>query len=340
MVSLPNDLAADEERRLSDLLVESPAVEAPLEVSESLIRHWCEAFDDANPLYLDRPCAQASGFADLVAPPAAVLSTFALGFRYPPPRQPLPRNVHYAVKDVLGFPHAVISAIDAEHATVVEVGERVAISQRLVSVTAWKSTRRGAGRFWTIEQVFRGRNGEIVARQRMTAFGYGRVRKAEVAPASRADDGLGGPPPAAPRQPVDRCWEDATEGDPLPPLTMPITPTRCVYVASATRDFGVQHSVASAQTPAGKPFVNTPFLLGIAGRFLTDWGGPASRVRRVRLAMKENLYAGDVLHLAGHIAGKHVSGGRGLVEIELSIQNAHAEVTHGIADLELPMRRG
>ncbi len=173
----------------------------------------------------------------------------------------------------------------------------------------------------------------------MTAFGYGRVREAEVAPASRADDGLGGPP-AAPSERLDRCWEDAREGDTLPPLVMPITPLRCVYVASATRDFGVQHCVGSPQAPAEKPFVNTPFLLGIAGRFLTDWGGPASRVRRVRLSMKENLYAGDVLHLAGRIAGKRLSGRRGIVEVELSIQNARAEVTHGIADLELPLRRG
>jgi hypothetical protein len=113
-----------------------------------------------------------------------------------------------------------------------------------------------------------------------------------------------------------------------------------VYIASATRDFGPRHSGGSTAVPPARPFVNTPFLLGIADRFLTEWGGPASRVRRVQLAMQEHLYAGDVLHLTGQVTGKRIEDGRGLVAIDLSIRGQRAEVTHGTADLELPMRRG
>ena len=33
----------------------------------------------------------------------------------------------------------------------------------------------------------------------------------------------------------DRFWEDVREGDELPQLLMPITVTRCIYMASSSR---------------------------------------------------------------------------------------------------------
>ncbi len=39
----------------------------------------------------------------------------------------------------------------------------------------------------------------------------------------------------------DRFWEDVREGDELPQLLMPIAVTRCIYMASASRDFVPQH---------------------------------------------------------------------------------------------------
>jgi len=336
---LPDDLAADERQRLAALAGESAAVEAPVEVDAYLIRHWCEAFDESNPLYLDAAYARGHGFSDIVAPPASVVSTFTLDFRFPPARPSVPRNLHYDVKAILAFPLAVISAVDVEHDAVVEVGERLAISQRLVSVSPWKSTRRGDGRFWTIERRVWNRRGDVVARLQMTAFGYGRAREdAAVMPAPRADAGDGAATIVAAAL-VDRSWDDVREGDVLPPLSMPITALRCVYVASATRDFGPQHSVGDAlqETSAGgRPFMSTPFLLGIIGRFLTDWGGPASRVRRVRLAMTENLYAGDALRLSGRVATKRRTDDGGIVAIDVTIASERGRVTHGSADLALP----
>ncbi len=44
---------------------ESEAEPAPLAVTEHLIRHWCEAVEDGNPLYLDEAYARSRGlFAD------------------------------------------------------------------------------------------------------------------------------------------------------------------------------------------------------------------------------------------------------------------------------------
>ena len=39
-------------------------------VNTSMIRHWCEAMDDNNPIYTDPIAAREQGFTDVVASPA------------------------------------------------------------------------------------------------------------------------------------------------------------------------------------------------------------------------------------------------------------------------------
>jgi len=39
-------------------------------VNAPMIRHWCEAMGDNNPLYTDSDAARAQGFEGVVAPPA------------------------------------------------------------------------------------------------------------------------------------------------------------------------------------------------------------------------------------------------------------------------------
>src|SRR4051794_5835533 len=47
----------------------TPAL-APDAVNLPMIRHWVDALDDRNPVYLDEHAARASRFGALVAPPA------------------------------------------------------------------------------------------------------------------------------------------------------------------------------------------------------------------------------------------------------------------------------
>ena len=103
---------------------------------------------------------------------------------------------------------------------------------------------------------------------------------------------------------------------------MPITFTRCVYLASATRDFSPQHSnrdYARERSKTKDVFVNTPFNLGMISRFLTDWTGPRGVVRRIRMAMQDNVCAGDDMILTGRVTKKYLVDGEPHVDVEVTI---------------------
>src|SRR3972149_9203334 len=249
---IPEYLSDEAKQRLLALAEESKPEPAMLEVNEYLIRHWCESLEDGNPLYLDAEYAKSRGLRGVAAPPGSVMTTFSMHFRWPwPPagREPA-RHIHYAIKDLLDLPVGIITTLEMENHTPLQVGDRVSVSQRLVSISPWKKTRVGEGHFWIMDRLYRNQRGELLVCEHMTAFGYG--RSSETKPASGGSGGGWSPvveeaiqgektgyKPAAFR---DRFWEDVREGEELPRLYMPITFTRCVYLASATRDFSPQHS--------------------------------------------------------------------------------------------------
>ena len=345
---VPEYLSAAAKQRLLQLAEESPPEPAPLEVNEYLIRHWCETLEDANPLYLDTDYARSQGFRSVIAPLGSIMTTFSMQFRWPwPPaggREPA-LHIHYDVKAALNLPVGIIQSIEVEAHTPLQVGDRISISQRLVSVSPWKKTRVGEGHFWTMDRLYRNQHGALVLRERMSAFGYGRQEGAATTAGGGgwsaaveeaiAGERTGYAPPAF-RQ---RFWEDVQEGDELPELRMPITFTRCVYLASATRDFSPQHSnrdYAQQRSKTKNVFVNTPFNLGMVSRYLTDWAGPRSVVRRMSMAMRGNVCAGDDMVLTGKVVGKRIEGGDPRVDVDVMISTQEGPVTPCSATLALP----
>ena len=347
---IPEDLSEEAKRKLLALASESEPEPAPVEVNEYLVRHWCETLEDGNPLYLDETYARSRGFGGVVAPPGSIMTTLAMPFRWPwPPAGRTPaRHIHYDVKELLNLPVGIIKSIEVEMGVALQVGDRVSVSQRLVSVSPWKKTRLGEGRFWTMERLYRNQRGELAARERMTAFGYGRE-----AGTAQAASGSGGWSPVVeeviqgdktgylPPAYRDRFWEDVAEGEELPRLVMPITVTRCVYLASATRDFSPQHSnrdYARERSKTKDVFVNTPFNIGIISRFATDWGGPSSTLKRVKMEMRDNVCAGDDMIVTGRVARKYVEDGEHRVDLEMVISTQAGPVTPCGATLALASR--
>ena len=346
---IPEGLSEDVKQQLLALTEESTPEVAPIEVNEYLIRHWCETLEDGNPLYLDEAYAKSQGYRGLVAPPGSVMTAFTMPFRWPwPPgdREPA-RHIHYEIKELLGLPVGIISDVEIENHEPLQVGDRLSVSQRLVSITPRKRTRLGEGHFWTMDRLYRNQHGELVVRERMTGFGYGQDATTEatadgggwspaVEEAIRGDETGYRPPELQGRE-----WEDVEEGEELPELSMPITVTRCVYLASATRDFSPQHSnrdYAQDRSKTKDVFLNTPFTMGLISRFMTDWAGPRSTVRRMKIEMRGNVCAGDNMTITGRVTKKQVEDGEHRVELEITISTQDGPMTPCTATLALPSR--
>jgi acyl dehydratase len=350
---IPEYLSEEAKQALVALTKESEPEPTPLEVNEYLIRHWCETLEDGNPLYLDREYAKSQGHSSVVAPPGSFMTAFTMQFRWPwPPggREPAP-HIHYDIKTALGLPVGIIGSIEVEFGQPLHVGDRLTVSQRLVSVSPWKKTRLGEGHFWTMDRLYRNQNGELVARERMGAFGYGREEgkpQQQSAPTS-----TGGWSPAIEdmiqgektgytvRAFKDRFWEDVEEGEELPQLLMPITFTRCVYLASATRDFSPQHSnrdYAQQRSKTKDVFLNTPFNVGMVARFMTDWAGPKSTVRKIMVRMRQNVCAGDDMVITGKVTKKYVEEGDHRIDLDIMISTQDGPATPCGATLSLPSR--
>jgi acyl dehydratase len=350
---IPEHLSEEAKRKLIALTRESEPEPSPVEVNEYLIRHWCESMEDGNPLYLDAEYARSQGHRGIVAPMGTITNAFYFPFRWPwPPggREPA-RHIHYDIKDTLGMTVGIIQALDVENYKALEIGDRISVSQRLVSVSPRKKTRLGEGHFWTLDRLYRNQHGELIMRERMTAFGYGE-QKAPAATTPATSGGwsaaveetiqgqrTGYKPPAL----RDRLWEDVNEGEELPPMFMPITVTRLVYLASATRDFSPQHSdreYAQQRSKTKDIFLNTPANMGLFSRFMTDWGGPKSTVRRMSFAMRGNVCAGDEMTITGKVTKKHIENGEHRVDLEIVISTQEGPVTPCTATLALPSRSG
>jgi acyl dehydratase len=343
---IPKHLAEDIRRQISALTKESGRM-ATIECSEAVIRHWCEAIEDGNRLYLDPEYAQSQGFSGIVAPPT-ILGALTIPYRWPRPDGNVEDTVplNFRLKALMNLAVGVVVATETEFVRFVEVGDRLFLSSRLISITGPKQTRIGTGYFWVIESIARNQRDEIISRGRTTHFSYdpglppegstpAEVFSKETEDALEAERST--------HLPADRhaYWDEVREGDTLPTLLMPITVTRCVYIASGTRNFAPHHSnrdYAQQKVKARDMFLNTPFNSGILSRFVTDWAGPESRIRKLKLEMQENICAGDDMIINGVVSRKYAEGGDSLVDIDIQVSTQHGPAYNAAISLVLPLR--
>lgn len=346
-LSLPTDVSEDVKRTLQQLGQESQLVPAAFQIDELFIRHWCETLEDGNPLYLDEAFARTRGLRGLMLPPSAVYSAAMIPFRWPwPPKVGADPLIHFQLKEILDLPVAVGTDVELLSFLPAQAGDRLATSSRLLSVSNLKNTRLGEGRFFAYAHSFWSERHERVAEMRFTAYGYGGASGRYNVPrggySNAIEEALQGDKTSY--QPTAKCdlhWEDVNEGDSLPELYMPITMTRCVMMASATRDFSPQHSnpeYARERAGTRNVFVNTQFYMGIVSRLVTDWAGTAARVCRVKIKMQSNVCAGDDMVITGCVTRKYLEQGERRVDVEVTIANQQGPAMPCEATVALPSR--
>jgi len=136
-------------------------------------------------------------------------------------------------------------------------------------------------------------------------------------------------------------WDDVTEGDEIPAVSLEITRNRVVMIVSATRDiFPLHHDEDFARAAGyGAPAVATAFLQGLLGRCLTDWTGPGGKIRRLGLTLKAPTYAGDTVSAEGRVVRKYVENGEHSVDCDLAVTTGDGTATvAAVATVVVPPR--
>jgi acyl dehydratase len=167
----------------ADLLaraLEMVGVEQYPEISEFPVERgyiWtsCASVGNGNPLYWDDEVAEALTGGP-IAPPTMV-SVWFRPHSWAPGRTEvaLPLQVHFDLKALFGLPEAVMSDNSIEFHTPVRLGDVLRTHQVLRSISDDKTTKLGTGRFWVIDVVYANQDGDLVAVESYTGFGYRRT---------------------------------------------------------------------------------------------------------------------------------------------------------------------
>ena len=116
---------------------------------------------------------------------------------------------------------------------------------------------------------------------------------------------------------------DVSVGQTLPALRLEITPRIVIMGASSSRDWQPQHhDHAWAVEKVGPKgiFLNTPNQAGWIERYLTEWGGPKTRLGKLRFRMRRPVCPGDELIFNATVTGVTDDGWVDL-EVLLTVQD-------------------
>ena len=302
-------------------------------VNQSMIRHWCDAMEDACPAYLDPAFAARSVHGQVVAPPAMLNAWTMPGLPGRPPDRVDPAGDVYRALDTAGFTSVVATDSAHEYVRYLRLGDLVHGAAEVEEVSDEKKTGLGVGHFVTTQTTYTTQTGEIVGRMRfrILKFKPGTGRTASVASSEALPRAL---PQRTPRREATLRAGDVKAGDALPACPVPITATLIVAAAIASRDYQDVHHDRELARLRGSPdiFMNILTTSGLVARYVTDWAGPDALLRSIAIRLGAPNYPGDAMLLSGSVSA--ASGGE--VEIALRGDNRLGPHVTGTVALALP----
>ena len=133
-------------------------------------------------------------------------------------------------------------------------------------------------------------------------------------------------------------WEDVTEGAPLPPLAKMATTRQLVQYAGASLDFYEIHYDKDFAAASGLPGLVVHGALKSAwlAQMVSDWAGPSTVLKALRVRYRETDVPGDQLMCRGRVTKKYREDTRCRVEVEVWLENGKGiRTTEGSMVLEL-----
>ena len=309
-----------------------PAV-APDEVNLPMIRHWVDALDDRNPIYLDFGLAAKTRHGGIVAPPA-MLQTWTMGRpriagiaeRGGAADAIHPDNPISVLADA-GYPGTLATNSELEFDRYLRLGDHLRSSTVLESISEKKGTALGLGYFVTWVSSYEDARGEVVGRQRFRIFKF--------APGS-----VGAATPNGPPRP--KRSDESPAGEALPTFDLPVTATVIVAGAIGSRDFMPVHHDRDYAKAQGAPdiFMNILTTSGYISRFVTDWAGPEAKLRRIAIRLGAPAIPGPTLRFTGQVTRTSREGDEHVVEVAVRAANDLGNHATGTVVLTLPIAGG
>jgi acyl dehydratase len=312
--------------------VRNPGDVARDPVNAAMIRHWCDAMTDHNPVYTDPDAAAKSIHGALVAPPAMLNAWTMPGL---PGRRANDAGMSaMRALDDAGFTSVIATNSEHEYVRYLRLGDRLHGDAELVDVSEEKQTGLGLGHFVTSRTTYRTQDGEEVGRMffRLLKFCPGTGRSASSDGTARSAPVEASARPQR-RETTLRAAE-VRSGDALAPCPVPITATLIVAGAIASRDYQDVHHDKDAAIRRGTPdiFMNILTSGGLVARYVTDWAGPEALLTALRVRLGAPNYPGDTMVLEGRVAKAE----GGLVELALRGRNRLGDHVTGTAELRIP----
>lgn len=133
-------------------------------VNVPMIRHWCQAMGNTNPIFTDVRFARQSRFGDIVAPPT-MLQAWTHHDRRFMPEQDKGDNAEDQLVGLLtqhGFESVVATNCDQEYTRYLRPGDHLTYNAVIESVSDQKQTGLGTGYFITTRVTYTCEDDEVV----------------------------------------------------------------------------------------------------------------------------------------------------------------------------------
>jgi acyl dehydratase len=315
---------------------------APDPVNAVMIRHWCQALSDHNPVYLDAARARQSVHGGIVAPPA-MLDAWILNPNPPGVVGEVLRRINDA-----GYTSVVATNSEHEYDRYLRPGDHLTATTAVTDISDEKQTALGRGHFFTNTTELRSNDDEAVGRVRMRIFKFmpGTARVPLDPTATPGVTRALRPQPSVSRRPrrtqprqTTLRFDEVEVGQELPLCPIPITSTLIVAGAIASRDFTpVHHDVEIARAQGSADiFMNILTTNGLCSRYVTDWTGPEAVLRKLSVRLGAPNYPGDTMTFSGRVESKQKTEAGGLVEIGVRGANRLGNHVTGTIVLTLPV---
>lgn len=155
-----------------------PPSVAPDPVNVPMIRHWVDALDDRNPVYLDEAAAARTRFGGIVAPPAMMQA-----WTMPRPRiegiaerggapGDIPEDNPIFVLDEGGYVGTLATNSELEFVRYLKPGDLLHTAIEVESISNRKTTSLGKGYFLTWVTTYTTGDDEVVGRQLFRIFKF------------------------------------------------------------------------------------------------------------------------------------------------------------------------